>query len=67
MTRQQRVCQEDNEDMAYQGVLPRMGVMGVLVQEVVVRLLEIVVAISKHEAGASVIQVTICTICQSGA
>jgi len=44
-----------------------MGVTGVLVQEVVVRLLEIVVAISKHEAGASVIQVTICTICQSGA
>lgn len=50
------------ENMAYKGILPGMGVSGVLVQEVVVRLLHVCIAVAENEARASVVDVAVCVL-----
>lgn len=48
--------------MTYKGILPGMGVSGVLIQEVVVRLLHVCIAVAENEARASVVDVAVCIL-----
>ena len=45
--------------MAYQGILPGVGVAGVLVEEVVVRLLEVVVVVLEDDAWVTIVHVAV--------